>query len=151
INKAFVRIKLRNRDDSMTTLEVILLIFLISFIVLIVLTTVMFCVIIAIFKSFRVEVVELINELTSLVREANGVTTDVHKKMKYFDPLLGAIANVGKGLEVQSCRYRDHQYSLDQKPIPSDDELRVSDFVRFALMGVDLWVSMKERRSSDGT
>lgn len=134
----------------MTNIEIILLIFLISFIVLIVLSSVMFCVIVAIFKSFRTEVTDLSHEVKSLVREANAVTCDVHKKMQYFDPLLGAIANVGRGLEVQSSRYRDHQYTVAQKPIPSDDDLRVADFVRFALMGVDLWLSMKERRSSDG-
>lgn len=134
----------------MTTLEIILLIFVISFIVLLVLSAIMFCVIIVIFKSFKTEIVDLNTEIKSLLREANAVTSDVHNKMKYFDPLLGAIANVGRGLEVQSCRYRDHQYSIAQKPIPSDDEIRVSDFVRFALLGVDLWLSMKERRSSDG-
>lgn len=135
----------------MTNLELILLIFLISFIVLVVLSAAMFCVIIVIFKSFRSELVDLNTEVKGLVREANAVTSDVYKKMQYFDPLLGAVANVGRGLEVQSSRYRDHQYSLAQKPIPSEDELRVGDFVRFALMGVDLWLSIKERRSSDGT
>jgi uncharacterized protein YoxC len=134
----------------MTNLEVIFLIFLISFIVLIVLSAVMFCIIVVTFKSFRSEVSELGTEVKDLVREVNQVTTDVHSKIKYFDPLLGAIANVGRGLEVKSCQYRDRQYSLAQKPVPENDEVQISDFLRLALTGVDLWLSMKERRSSDG-
>lgn len=133
----------------MSNIELILLIFLISFIVLVVLLAIMFCVSITAFRALRSDLKELDIEVKSLVHNMNTLTVDVHRKMQFFDPLFGAIANLGKGLDIKAAQYRDRQYSCTQKAVPKDDSDTVADFVRLALIGVNLWLSMKDRRSSN--
>lgn len=131
----------------MSTMEIILLIIAIAFLILVLFLSTMFAVAAVALRSFRGELKNLSEEVTDLVHNANLLTVDVQGKMKHFDPLFGALSNVGRGLEARAARYQNHQYRVCEKPLPESDEVDVTDFFQLALLGVSLWLTRKKKEN----
>jgi uncharacterized protein YoxC len=141
----------------MTTVEIIFAIIALGFILLVIFGVRFLCVgcktlnkVNETVDSVKRQLDDLGHEPRDLMHHTNEISAEILTKMKHLDPFFRAAANIGEELECKTYFYKENAFCkfISSKFRPTDEckENTVVECIEWALVGINLWKKLKQRR-----
>lgn len=110
-------------------------------------------------EDLHLQVNDLTEETTKILKSSNDIVTNIYDKMKAFDPLFQSIHNVSDTIEDATDTFKkittsathhfadsDEDDTEHAAPRRSSKKDKIINVVEWALMGVTVWQKLLSRR-----